>query len=165
MKFPTSIRILAIPALVLAFLCFGCREEKRAGEVPSLSLKTYSGETFTVSPKDNKVTLIVFWATWCRPCLMEIPTLVQLQEKYRSRGFQVLGVNVDDAEGSKARPILERLGVNYPVVIGTDETVGKFGGIYGIPTSFIIGRDGLIKDKIEGMAPIEMLEGKILAEL
>ena len=165
MKIPVSFPSLAATTLIVGTLCLGCREEKRAGEAPFLSLKTYSGEILAISPKDNQVTLVVFWATWCRPCLMEIPTLVELQEKYRARGLRVVGVNVDDPEGGKVRPILEHFGVNYSVVISTDETVRKFGGIYGLPTSFIIGRNGLIKDKIEGLAPPEILEGKVLAEL
>jgi len=148
-----------------ASLLIGCSKEKRAGEVPSLSLPTSSGETFALSAQDKKVTLIVFWATWCRPCLMEIPGLVELQKRYGDRGFRVVGVNIDDPKGDKTRTIMEHFHINYPVLMGGDETGQRFGGIYGIPTAFLVGRDGLIKEKIEGMAPMEMLEEKILAQL
>jgi len=161
---PGFLRLVTI-CFSIALFFVGCREEKRAGEVPTVSLSTYSGETFTISPRDQKVSLIVFWATWCRPCLMEIPTLVRLQDKYRDRNFRVISINIDDPEGSKTRAIIEHFGINYTVLSGSDEITHKFGGVYGIPTAFLIGHDGLIKDKIEGMAPEEMLDEKITAEL
>jgi len=167
--FPDTMKIkLFLSLLTLAGLCFlgtGCQHKPRPGEVPTLSLKTYSGETFTVSPEDTQVTLLVFWATWCEPCVMEIPTLVSLQEKYRGRGFRVVAINMDDADGSKAQPIMEHFGVNYPVLVGSDEVGNKLGGLWGLPTSFLIGRDGILKDKIVGLAPDGELESKILALL
>lgn len=156
---------LVFPVLMALLLCLGCRDKAPQDVGPILSLSTYSGDMYTVSRKDEKVILIVFWATWCQPCLMEIPTLIELQRKYGSRGFQVVAVNVDDHEGSKARAIMERFGVNYPVVVGNEGTITRFGGLNGIPTSILIGRDGNIKDKIEGLAPPEILESKIVAEL
>lgn len=160
-----KMRLMAGLLISVCLLCLGCKEERKAGEVPFLSLQTYSGKTYTVSSKDKQVTLLVFWATWCRPCLMEIPILIELEKKYGSKGFRVVGVNVDDPDGGKALPILERFGVNYATVIGTEQTTRKFGGIHAIPTSFIIGRDGMIKEKIQGLAPPELLEEKVLAEL
>jgi len=147
------------------FLFSACHEEKKPGEVPLVSLKNYSGDTYTVSPKDTQVTLIVFWATWCGPCKMEMPILVALQSLYGNRGFRVVGINVDDAEGSKARPVMEHYGINYPMLIGDEEIVKKFGGLNGIPTSFLVGRDGMLKKRTEGMALGEQLEQDILAQL
>ncbi len=158
-------RFFLMGAVVAALICSGCQDKPRPGEVPTLSLKSYSGETYTVSPKDHQVTLLVFWATWCEPCVMEIPSLVALQGKYRGRGLRVLSVNMDDADGSKAKPIMDHFGLNYPVVIGSDETGNKMGGLWALPTSFIIGRDGILKDKIVGLQPEDVLESKILAQL
>ena len=160
-----SYRSLCAGLLAGILLLTGCHEEKRVGEVPLVSLKTYSGETYTVSPKDTLVTLIVFWATWCGPCKMEMPGLVALQTHYANRGFRVVGINIDDAEGNKARRIMEHFGINYPMLIGDEELTKKFGGLTGIPTAFIVGRDGILKDKIEGAAPEDLLESKIVAQL
>ncbi len=158
----------AIPVLFLlmsVLLTTGCHQEKRAGEVPLVALKTYSGETYTVSPKDTLVTLVVFWATWCGPCKMEMPILMALQDMYGKRGFRVVGINIDDPDGSKARPIMEYYHINYPMLIGGQETISKFGGLTGIPTSFLVGRDGMLKKRTEGVALGDQLEQEILAQL
>ena len=161
-----SFTCAALPLFLCgAFLFSGCHQEKRAGEVPLVALKTYSGETYTVSPKDTSVTLVVFWATWCGPCKMEMPILMALQDMYGKRGFRVVGINIDDPDGSKARPIMEYYHINYPMLIGDQETIKKFGGLNGIPTSFLVGRDGMLKKKTEGVAFGDQLEQEILAQL
>ncbi len=157
-------RAAPVLALTLALLA-GCREARQLGDVPTVSLKTYAGETYTVTARDGQVTLLVFWATWCQPCLMEIPTLVELQEKYRGRNFRVVSINVDDPVGTQAKPILEHFRVNYPALIGTEETTRDFGGVNALPTSFIIGRDGKLKEKIQGLENPYVLEEKIVKEL
>jgi len=165
LKLFSPLRPLLLFVALTALACTSCQHPPKPGEVPTLSLKTYSGETYTVSAADTQVTLLVFWATWCEPCLMEIPTLVKFQEKYGSRGFRVVAVNMDDPQGSKATPIMRQLGVNYPVLIGSDDVGNKLGGLWGLPTSFIIGRDGILKDKIVGLAQEDVLENKIVAQL
>src|SRR4051812_19743263 len=97
----------------------GCEEKQPiSGKVPTVSFKTYSGESFTLAGDDKDVTLLVFWATWCQPCLMEMPGLVKLHEKYHGRNFRVLSVNVDDREGQKVKAISREFGITYPVLIG-----------------------------------------------
>lgn len=140
------------------------KESQIRGGIPSLALKTYAGEPYPITAGDSLVTLLVFWATWCRPCIMEIPTLVVLQEKFRDRGFRVVGINIDDPGGGKALPIMSRFGVNYPMLVGNDETTRVFGGVNALPTSFLIGRDGKIKEKIQGLLPGYMMEEKVAAQ-
>ena len=151
-------------AACLFFMACG-KENRRSGDAPPFTLKTYAGGEYSFSPRDGKVTLLVFWATWCQPCLMEIPSLVELQEKYRSRGFHVVGINIDDPDGKKAVPIMRRFGVNYPMLIGGDDASRAFGGVNALPTSFLIGRDGKIREKIQGLLPGQLLEAKVAAEL
>ncbi len=152
--------------MLLSLFWTGCRKNDRLpGQVPPLSLKTYSGQDYSLSTNDSMVTALVFWATWCQPCLMEIPELVQLQKKYRDRGFRVVAVNVDDPDGNKVRPIEERFGINYTVLIGTDQIAQDYGGIYALPTLFLIGRDGKLKEKLMGLESPEELEQKVVAEL
>jgi len=141
----------------------GCEDKRpRSGEAPILHLKTYAGENFTLDGKDAQATLIVFWATWCGPCLMEIPSLITLNRKYQHRRFRVVAINVDDAQGGKARPILKRYGVDYPVLIGDEATMQSFGGVEALPTSFLVGSDGILRDKIRGLLPEAELERRIL---
>ena len=120
-----------------------------------MALKNYSGETFTLAGEDKDVTLLVFWATWCRPCLMEMPSLVKLHDKYRDRKFRVVSINVDDHEGQKVKSISRDYGINYPVLIGNEEVMKQFGGVQALPTSFLIGRDGRIREKLQGLYPEE----------
>ncbi|MDB5105769.1 MAG: hypothetical protein JWP91_3458 [Fibrobacteres bacterium] len=153
-------RILTVMGLLAGFALFSSCQEKRpiTGKVPTVALKSYSGETFTLAGDDKDVTLLVFWATWCQPCLMEMPTLVKLHEKYRDRNFRVVSINVDDPEGQKVKSIARDFGINYPVLIGNEDIMKQFGGITALPTSFLIGRDGRIREKLQGLYPEEQLE-------
>jgi thiol-disulfide isomerase/thioredoxin len=149
-----------------SILLLACQEKRPiTGKVPTVALKSYSGETITLGGEDDAVTLLVFWATWCQPCLMEMPTLVKLHDKYRDRKFRVVSINVDDPEGQKVKSIARDFGINYPVLIGNEEIMKQFGGITALPTSFLIGRDGRIREKIQGLYPEEHLENMVLKAL
>lgn len=152
--------------MAAALLFTGCEEKQPiSGKVPTVSFKTYSGESFTLAGDDKDVTLLVFWATWCQPCLMEMPTLVKLHEKYHGRNFRVLSVNVDDPEGQKVKAISREFGITYPVLIGSEDIMKQFGGIVALPTAFLIGKDGHIREKLQGLQPEEELEHKVVLAL
>jgi peroxiredoxin len=130
-------------------------------------LKSITGEDFDLAAQKGKVILLSFWATWCGPCKVEIPWFVDLQSRYGSRGFVVVGVSVDDSV-SELRPFVERMKMNYPVVLGDgrdDLKEEAYGPMWGIPTAFVIGRDGRICRKHMGMASPEELEQEIKALL
>jgi thiol-disulfide isomerase/thioredoxin len=144
----------------------GCGENRGiSGKVPPLTLQTYAGESYTLDEEGKDVTLLVFWATWCQPCLMEIPSLNKLHEKYRDRRFRVLAINVDDPDGGKVKAISGNYGIKYPVLVGSEDTMRQFGGVTALPTSFLIGRDGKIKDKMQGLVPEDDLERRVLEAL
>lgn len=155
--------------LVSSVLCLGlggCKEERPiSGKAPSLSLKNYSGETFTMAGDGKDVTLLVFWATWCQPCLMEMPTLVKLHSKYQDRNFRVVSINVDDPEGKKVRTIARNYGINYEMLVGNESVMKQFGGVQALPTSFLIGRDGRIREKLQGLYPESHMEKMVLDAL
>ena len=152
--------------MTVALLFIACEEKKPiTGKVPTVALKSYSGETYTVAGDDKEVTLLVFWATWCQPCLMEMPSLVKLHDKYRDRKFRVVSINVDDPEGQKVKSIARNFGINYPVLIGNEEVMKQFGGVTALPTSFLIGRDGRIREKLQGLYPEEHLDQLVLHAL
>ena len=156
----------AIVVVAGSFLFPSCQEKRLiTGKVPTVALKSYSGETFTLAGDDKEVTLLVFWATWCQPCLLEIPTLVKLHEKYRDRNFRVVSINVDDPEGQKVKSISRDFDINYPVLIGNEDIMKQFGGIVALPTSFLIGRDGRIREKLQGLQPEEELEHMVVLAL
>ena len=106
--------------------------------------------------------LVDFWATWCGPCKFEIPGFVELQDQYGKDGLQVIGVSVDDTV-AKLVPFVAEYKMNYPVLqgLGHDDVQDAFGPIWGIPTTVVIGRDGKICRKHQGMAGRDVFEREI----
>jgi peroxiredoxin len=127
---------------------------------PAIILTDLSGNTINPSSYKGKVVLINFWAAWCTPCRDEIPQFVALEEKYRARGFQSIGVSMDDPE-STLRDFCREYKVNYPVITGNQKIAEEFGGVLGLPTTFLIGRDGLIHARYAGTTDFPKLEQEI----
>ena len=111
---------------------------------PDFALSDLSGKTVRLSDFKGKVVLPDFWATWCGPCREEIPEFVQLQKQYAGKGFTMMGIALDDEGASVVKPFAQKLGMNYPVVIGNIQVASAYGGIQAIPLTFLIGRDGKI---------------------
>ena len=141
---------------------------------PDVIFKDLDGKDVPLSSFKGKVVLINFWATWCDPCYIEIPWLIEMQQKYEARGFTVLGISMDEDGKSAVAPFLakerfnvngQKLPMNYPIVIGNDEVADKFGGLLGYPTSFLISRDGKIVKKVQGLISYEELTKAIESQL
>lgn len=128
-------------------------------------LKDMNGVDVKLESFKGKVILLNFWATWCGPCKAEIPSLVELQEKYAD-DLVVLGFSVDDP-AEKMKPYAEEYKVNYPLLVGNgrEDVQNAFGPLLGIPVSVIIGRDGVIAKKHTGIATKEQFEREIQALL
>jgi len=92
----------------------------------------------------GKALLVTFFATWCPPCRDEIPALIALQEEYQDQGFTVLGLSVDEDGAEIVKALLEKTGVNYPVLMADSAVAKGFGGVNGIPTSFLVDKSGNI---------------------
>jgi cytochrome c-type biogenesis protein len=141
--------------------------EKVAGlPAPELTLKDLDGKDVTLSEYKGKVVLVNFWATWCEPCRIEIPWLIEMQQQYGPKGFVILGIALDEEGKSVVAPFVakERFDVNgqplpmsYKILIGNDDAADKFGGLFGYPTSILISRDGKQIKRVTGMiSPDEM---------
>jgi peroxiredoxin len=130
------------------------------------TLRDINGGNVPLSAYKGKVILLDFWATWCPPCRKGIPGFVELYDKYKSRGFVVLGVSVDDSL-SDVKKFVKKFNMNYPVIMGAgrEDLQRAFGGPLAFPTAFIIARDGAICSQHTGLAPLDLFERKIRALL
>jgi len=137
-----------------------------AEKMPAFSGKTLNSQgEFDSASLRGKVVLVNFWATWCPPCRKEIPSLVKLQEKYRARGFAVVGVSMDEGGGSLVAKFLEKQKVGYPVILGSAELARGFGGVIGVPASFLVNRKGELIRRYDGFASEDELREAIEALL
>ena len=127
---------------------------------PVFSATDINGRKVDLADFKGKVILLDFWATWCGPCRIEIPGFVKLQERYRDQGLVVLGVSLDDSV-EPVREFYREFNMNYPVVIGESRITELYGGIIGLPTTFIIGRDGRIYSKHMGATDVSVFEEEI----
>ncbi len=125
---------------------------------PAWKLKDLDGHEVSSEQFKGKVVVLGFWATWCGPCIGEIPGYVALQKKYGSAGLVVVGVSVDRAGPARVKQFAQANGMNYTIVMGEDETVEAFGNFSAIPTTFLISRDGRILNQKTGAVPPEEYE-------
>jgi cytochrome c biogenesis protein CcmG/thiol:disulfide interchange protein DsbE len=116
----------------------------------NFQLKDINGKTVSLSDYKGKVVLVNFWATWCPPCRMEIPHFIELQNQYKDKGFVILGLAGDDEGAKVVKPFAEKMKMNYPVLIQDEQVADNYGGIVGIPTSFLIDTKGQIVKKYIG---------------
>lgn len=127
---------------------------------PELSLTDLNGQKLELSNYRGRVVLLDFWATWCAPCRTEIPLFVDLQNKYRDQGFQIIGISLDD-DPKPVRGFYKQSKINYPVAIGDSTLAERYGGILGLPVNILIGRDGRIYARHVGETNISLIEQEI----
>jgi len=131
---------------------------------PAFSLMDLNGRKLALADYKGKVVLLDFWATWCGPCRIEIPAFVKLQERYRDQGLVVIGISMDD-DLEPVREFYRDFRMNYAVAMGDQKITQLYGGIFGLPTTFLIGRDGRIYAKHLGAADIFIIEEEVKALL
>jgi cytochrome c-type biogenesis protein len=133
-------------------------EPAKLAAAPDVTFKDLQGQDVPLSKYKGQVVLLNFWGTWCEPCQHEIPLLIDMQNKYASRGFTLVGAATNDETGtvdkfvhtSKFNVSGQEVLMNYPIVMNDDDNVTKFGGILGMPTTYLITRDGKIYKRYIG---------------
>ncbi|HSB98896.1 MAG TPA: TlpA disulfide reductase family protein [Burkholderiaceae bacterium] len=111
---------------------------------PDFTLRALDGQKLRLGEQRGRVVLVNFWATWCGPCRQEMPHLNKLYEKYRSSGFVLLGVNVDD-DTAQAAGVASKLGVTFPVLPDADKRVSRQYDLSAMPSTVLIDRDGRVR--------------------
>lgn len=153
-----------------------CDKDAKAANM-NFTLKDIHGAKVNLADFKGKVVLLDFWATWCGPCKIEIPGFIEFNTRYKSQGLVVVGVSVDDTI-EQLRPFVndfkgadgKSYKMNYPVLIARDDPQGDalqeaFGPIWGLPTTYIISREGKICKKHMGLAGKDQFEREIKALL
>jgi len=165
---------LLIVAATLLMTGSGCKKSHSVSTFQSVQMKSLEDSSVTVGDYHGKVVLVNFWATWCDPCRVEIPWLIEMQNKYGAQGFTVLGIAMDEEGKSVVAPFVakeryevngQKLPMNYPIVVGNEKVAEKFGGLLGYPTSILISRDGKVLKRTTGLidyeATTKMIEGAL----
>lgn len=136
------------------------------GEAANLDLtvKDMNGASVRLADYRGKVIVLNFWATWCGPCEVEIPELVETYAHYKDQGVVVLGVSIDDS-AETLRAYAPQKKMNYPVLLMQDDVDEAYGPIFGVPVTFFIGRDGTISRKHFGPVTKAQVEQEIKALL
>ncbi len=149
--------------VIVGLLACGAVEAHAQPQPMVLQVQNLDGKMQWLTDFKGKVVLLNFWSTNCPPCRVETPWFVEFQKRWEKDGFTVVGVSMDDTHDA-IRKFNAQYSVNYPMLAGRDveDNIQKAtGGIWGLPTSFLIGRDGKVLKKHLGLTPKAMLEKEI----
>jgi len=138
---------------------------------PAFALENLSGKKVSLNDYKGKAVLVNFWATWCAPCKIETPWIVELREKYATQGFEVLGISADDLDLDDAKKLAdekkqiahsaEQLHIPYPVLINGGSLDKDYGGLDELPMSFYVDRSGTVIATQMGLSSKDEMEGNI----
>lgn len=131
---------------------------------PAWRLTDVNGAPVSSDQFKGKVMVVDFWATWCPPCVKEIPGYVELAQKY-AKDLVIVGISLDQGGPEVVKQFAAKHRVQYPLVMGDEKVVAAFGGVEAIPTTFLIDRQGQIRDRKVGAEETASYEKKIVALL
>ncbi len=129
---------------------------------PDFELPDVNGKKVRLSDFKGKIIILNFWATWCPPCRAEIPGFIELYKKYKDKGVEIIGISLDEGGLKDVIPFMKEFGINYRILLGNYKVTQDYGGIRGIPTTFVIDRKGSIRAKYVGYRPKEVFERDII---
>jgi len=128
---------------------------------PDFELQNLDGQSISLSDLKGKPVLVNFWATWCTPCVSEMPYIQEIHEDWSDRGLMVLAINMGESS-SKVEQFLQKHNLSLPVLLDTKQVVARRYGIRAIPTTFFIDKDGIVRNKVIGAFPSkEAIESRL----
>jgi peroxiredoxin len=147
-------------AVVATLLC-GVASAMKVGDVaPDLERADLSGRQVQLAGHRGKLVLLNFWASWCEPCREEMPAFSRWQTTWQANGLQVIGVSMDDSSDD-VRAFLAAHPVTFPVVMGDAQLAKSFGGVLGLPLSYLIDGQGRVIARYQGEASLKTMEAKV----
>jgi thiol-disulfide isomerase/thioredoxin len=128
--------------------------------MPPFLLRDLDGEVISTADWRGKVVLLNFWATWCPPCRDEIPEMIELSKRFKDR-LQIVGISMDDGPADDVRQFAKKMGIDYPILMGSPTLSSEYGGVPALPTSFVVNTEGQIVQKHEGLYPIDRYDAEV----
>jgi peroxiredoxin len=158
-------RLLIVFSLSLLFsLVLSCSSgdvSRKENVAPDFSLRALDGREVRLSEYHGKIVILDFWATWCKPCRLELPHFIELYKEFSQDDLEIIGVSLDRTGSRELAAFIKEWNIPYVVVLGTGQVVQDYGGIRGIPTTFVIDREGNIFRKYVGYRRKEVFERDI----
>ncbi|MBI2118489.1 MAG: redoxin domain-containing protein [Elusimicrobia bacterium] len=133
----------------------------RSTSAPDFTVYDLANKPVKLADFKGKAVVLDFWATWCPPCLEDIPHFKKLHQKYSDQGLVILGVSLDESGRDHVKEFVKENSISYPIAMSNDRIVKDFGGIRGIPTTFIIDRNGKTVEKLVGYHDLEKFESLV----
>ena len=135
------------------------------GEAPDFTLPTLAGDSLRLSDLRGQIVVLNFWATWCAPCIEEIPDLIALHDELNPHGLSVVGIAIDVEGAELVKPFTERLGITYPVPLDEGAVAEAFGGVWALPTTYVIDPEGRIDQRVIGLFPVKEMRVQFRQQL
>lgn len=124
---------------------------QQADSLPAFSLRTLNGQTLRSQELKDSIVVLDFWATWCEPCITEIPAFNRLHQKYGPRGVKVIGMAVQSGWAKDVRKFARQYKMRYTILVGNDDTVSDF-GVISFPNTYVIGPGWKLYKKYSGVS-------------
>ena len=130
-------------------------------EAPRFVRTDLAGRKIDLKAYRGKVVLLNFWATWCAPCKVELPHFAGWQKQYGPQGLEIIAISMDD-DVTPVRATVRKLELNFPAVMGDEKIGSQYGGVLGLPVTYLIDRDGIIRQRLEGETDLGELESTVV---
>jgi len=157
--------LLALAVVLSPLAAAAAPAKLKVGDLaPQFTRSDLQGQVFNLRAQRGKIVLIDFWASWCPPCVIEIPHLIALEKEFGARGLRIVGISMDDS-AAPTRETMRKAAFNYPVVMGDAKFGNLYGGVLGLPLQILVGADGKILTIWSGEVPPATLDKAIAAAL
>ena len=150
--------LISLLFLLLLPQCGGNSDQGNPNNDFEFNLPDLQGKTHRLEDYQGQILVLNFWATWCPPCLQEVPKLNELYEGYKDRGVQVVGIALDKDSLELVAPYVKEYRIEYPILVGNQQVLGGLKNFKGVPTTLLFDREGKIRKRFDGSFEVEQLE-------